>query len=224
MGKESNNEKTTDPYKTSRRVDMWQKFNSEQSMAPYRMGGVKFDEMWKRFNSEKKLNSEKSMDPYSTSRGVKFAEGLNDRKKTVTITRPANAAEWGTMYNNRVAAQATRHEGKKLKKQIGLVEEAAMYPENWEQLDDVEGPIGPIDIQSLSHITPYESRELAQQAVPDGSQLLAQLNAMNAKSGYDKIPPEDKPWGGKKTKRRKSKSRRSTRRKTKSRRTKHRKN
>lgn len=170
----------------------------------------------------KESNNEKTTDPYRTSRGVKFAEGLNDGKKIVTVTRPADAREWETMLNNRVAAQATRHEGKKIKKQLGLVEEAMMSPDNWEQVDDDEGPIGPIDIQSLSHITPYEARELAQQAVPDGSQLEAQLIAMNAKSGYDKIPAEHKPWGGKKTKRRKS--RRTKRRKTKSRRTKHRKN
>lgn len=172
--------------------------------------------MWKKFNSGK------SLDPYRTSRGVKFVEGLNDGKKIVTVTRPADAREWETMLNNRVAAKATRHEGTKLKKQIGLVEEAMLSPENWEQVDDVEGFQGSIDIKPLSHITPYEGRELAQQAVPDGSQLEAQLNAMNAKSGYDKIPAEHKPWGGKKTKRRKS--RRTKRRKTKSRRTKHRKN
>ena len=174
--------------------------------------------MWKKFNSGK------SLDPYKSPRKVKFAEGLNDGKKIVTVTRPADAREWETMYNNRLAAHTTRQEGKKIKTHIGLVEEVAMYPENWEQLDDDEGFQGSIDIKPLRHITSYEGRELAQQAVPDGPQLLAQLNAMNARSGYDNIPAEDRPWGGKKTKRRKSKSRRTKRRKTKSRRTKHRKN
>ena len=168
----------------------------------------------------KESNNGKSMDPYKTSRKVKFVNDLNDEKKTVTVTHPADAREWAAMYNNRVAAQATRQEGKKMKKQIETVEKAMLSPENWDQVDDVEGFQGSIDIKPLRHITPYEGRELAQQAVPDGPQLLAQLNAMRniraiRKDDYTSEDDERGPWGGKKTKRRKTKRRKTKRRKTK---------